>query len=214
MTDGPGPCPSHNLWPLQAPGTAPLKETRGKGKGLVHFVVDAGTNLEGLASKGFASPAWQRTEAGAGQTQEIINPNQALPSQEAPAGSCHKKILSPRAPRAAGGGLRPPPLSPQPSASTSISCDNLQTEDQLASPPRPGSGSTPAPPRPRPRAPAAGGPGTEQFPSPSSPPWARPDRLSLCHTHPEKLRARWDRTSGVRSSTRGRPAGTREGPRP
>ena len=150
MTDGPGPCPSHNLWPLQAPGTAPLKETRGKGKGLVHFVVDAGTNLEGLASKGFASPAWQRTEAGAGQTQEIINPNQALPSQEAPAGSCHKKILSPRAPRAAGGGLRPPPLSPQPSASTSISCDNLQTEDQLASPPRPGSGSTPAPPRPRP----------------------------------------------------------------
>lgn len=46
--------------------------------------------------------------------------------------------------------LLPSALSPQPSASTSISCDNLQTEDQLASPPRPGSSSTPAPPRPRP----------------------------------------------------------------
>lgn len=101
MTDGPGPRPSRNLWPLQAlgggwgVGTAPLEETRGKGKRLVHFVANAGAESEGLASKGFASPAWQRTEAGAGQTQEIINPNQALPSQEAPAGSCHKKILSP-----------------------------------------------------------------------------------------------------------------------
>lgn len=40
------------------------------------------------------------------------------------------------------------PPRPQPSASTSISCDNLQTEDQLAAPPTPGLGSTPAPPRP------------------------------------------------------------------
>ena len=48
---------------------------------------------------------------------------------------------------------------------------------------------------------------------PSSQPSAGPDRLSLCHTHPEKLRARWDRTSGVRSSTRCWP-GLREGPRP
>lgn len=50
---------------------------------MVHFVAEAGTESEGLASKGFASPAWQPTEAGAGQTQEIINPTQALLSQEA-----------------------------------------------------------------------------------------------------------------------------------
>lgn len=81
---------------LAGPRDSPTEEeTRGRGKGLVHFVVNAGTDLEGLAFKGFASPAWQHTEAGVGQTQEIINPNQALPSREAPAGSCHKKILSP-----------------------------------------------------------------------------------------------------------------------
>lgn len=50
---------------------------------MVHFAADAGTESEGLASKGFASLAWQPTEATAGQTQEIINPTQALPSQEA-----------------------------------------------------------------------------------------------------------------------------------
>lgn len=46
---------------------------------------------------------------------------------------------------------RTPPSSSQPSTSTSISCDNLQTEDQLASPPpypRPGLCSPPALPRP------------------------------------------------------------------
>lgn len=110
-------------------------------------MAEAGTESEGLASKGFASPAWQPTEAGAGQTQEN---NKSYPGFAQPgglAGSCHKKILSPRAPCAQRGGLRPPPLSPPPPLLFPVTTCKLKTNLPLS--PRPGfCCSTPALPRP------------------------------------------------------------------
>lgn len=60
---------------------------------------------------GFTSPAWQPTEAGAGQTQEIKHPNQALPSQEARPALVIKRSYprEQRCPLAADSALLPQP---------------------------------------------------------------------------------------------------------
>ena len=69
----------------------------------------------GLASKGLASLSWQPTETRATQTQEIINPNQALPSQEARLALVTEKSCPQERPELLPSGeLRPPPLSLQP----------------------------------------------------------------------------------------------------
>lgn len=81
-------------------------------------------------------------------TQEIINPTQALPSQEARLALVIKRSYPHEHPVPS---VEDSTLLLSASTSTSISCDNLQTEDQLASPPpypHPGFCSTPALPRP------------------------------------------------------------------
>lgn len=144
MSDGPGPRPRHNLWPFQAWGTGPFRATRGKGKGWFTLW----SRLEGSRLRRVCSPlpgSPQKSQQAKHKKYQIL----------AGLGPVRRPWLAPVTERSypherpvpPGGGLRPPSLSPQPSASTSISCDNLQTEDQLAppTPPHPGFWWTPRP---------------------------------------------------------------------
>lgn len=104
--------------------------------------------------------------------------------------------------------LPPTALSPPPPLLFPVTTCKLKTN--LPLPPRPAWARPP--PRPAPHSgPSCGRPRQSVIPLALLSALGPLDRLSLCHTHPEKLRARWDRTSGVRSSTRGRP-GLGKGP--
>lgn len=153
-----GPTPDITCGPCRPWGQSHPKRPEEKERGGFILWPTLEPESEGLASEGFASPAWQAREARAVQTQEIINPTQALPSQQARLALVIKRSYPLEHPCPS---RRTPPSSSQPSAPTSISCDNLQTEDQLASPPTPhAQASARPPPCPTPHgAPAAGGPG-------------------------------------------------------
>lgn len=150
-----GPTPDLTCGPCRPWGQSHPKRPEEKERGGFILWLTLGRNQRVLPRRGFAFPAW---EARAVQTQEIINPTQALPSQEARLALVIKRSYPLEHPCPSP---RTPPSSSQPSASTSISCDNLQTEDQLASPPTPhAQASGRPPPCPTPHgAPAAGGPG-------------------------------------------------------
>ena len=172
MTDGPGPHPRHNLWPLQAPGQPCSERPEEKERGWFTFGLRLEWNRRVSLAKGLLPtrpppPGLAATEVGTGQTQEIINPNQALPSQEARLALVTERSCPQERPVLPGGGLRPPPLSPPPPHLFPVTTCKPKTN--LPLPPHALASARP-PPRPTPppkRAPAAGGPAECNSPRPA-----------------------------------------------